>query len=102
QAPLAPAVEEVPLAVEHHDRGILALVEVHAVLRIHRHVADVAGRESTRSFSEGADDVVHVLAHADDEAGHIAARISHGSFPPSGKDQETTPLSRRRLTSSAV
>src|SRR5437870_3456896 len=98
EAPLAPAVEEIAFAVEHEDRRILALVEVHAVLRIHGHVADVPGRESAGSFPEGADDVVHVIAHAHDKAGCIAARVSHRSFLL----QEMTPFSRRLLTSAAV
>jgi hypothetical protein len=61
----APCAQVLSVAVEHHDRGVLALEDVDAVLRIGRHPADQAEPFSVGEFEKIADQLVAVWASAD-------------------------------------
>ena len=60
----APGAQVLALPVEHHDRGILALEDVNAVLRIGRHPADQPKGLSGRQFEEIGDQLVSVFTSA--------------------------------------
>src|SRR5271166_2960933 len=69
----APGTEVLPVAVEDHDRRILALEHVNAVLRIRRHPADQPERLPGRQFAEIADQLVGVF---------IRLSLCHAVFLP--------------------
>ena len=61
----APGAQVLAVAVENHDRRILALKDVNAVLRIRRHPADQPEGLSLGQFEEVGDQLVSVFARAD-------------------------------------
>jgi hypothetical protein len=75
----SPRAEEMTVTVEHQDRRVGPLVEVDAVLGIHRDVADEPEVPPGRERAPGTDDVVDEIAGPDDEPGPLVCR--HPSPP---------------------
>src|SRR5439155_15185416 len=73
QPAAAPGGEEVAVAVEHEDGGVLALVKVDAVPRVHGHVADESEGPAGGQDAPRAEDIVEEVAGAHDEAGGVVS-----------------------------
>jgi hypothetical protein len=69
QTPVAPAVHEVAVAVEHQDRRVLPLIEVDAILRVDGDVADEAEAPARRQHAPRAENVVDEVSGPTDESG---------------------------------
>src|SRR5262249_51848342 len=96
EALASPRGEEVAVAVEDQHRRILPLVEVDAVLRVHRHVADEPEPPARRQRAPGADDVVDEVPCPDDEPGSTITRHALLSEAQSTGGSGVTTSSRAR------
>ena len=68
-----PGAQVFAIAIEHHDRRVLALEDIDAVVIIGRHPADQPERLSVGQFQEIADQLVGVFA---------CAKLCHRRLPP--------------------
>src|SRR5262249_37645860 len=86
QAAVAPASEEVAVGIENEDGRVLALIEIHGIARVYGDVTHGAQRHARGQDSPRADDLIDVVASADDEArpatrGHRGPRVSRRPHP---------------------
>jgi hypothetical protein len=73
QALASPPGDEVAVGVEDQNRRVLPLVEVHAVLGVHRHVADQSEAPPHRQGAPGPHHVVDELTGAYHQPGRLIA-----------------------------